>query len=56
MSFGKTLLAAFVLVAITAGLEAYDMRIAYMFVMLTLMALFFRYPNAAQEVRKLLGA
>ncbi len=50
MGWGKYLLAVTVIVGITAGLEQYDIRLAYGFAILTLLALFFRYPQSVRQI------
>lgn len=49
--FGLTLWSAGILVVFAAGLEAYDSRLAMMFVIVTLFALFIRH---ADEIVKIL--
>lgn len=55
MSTGRYLVAAAVLVGAAFLLEQFDPRIALWFVALTLLALFFRYPDAAGRIAELIG-
>lgn len=55
MGFGRWIGAATALVVMTAILEHIDMRYAWWFAIITLLALFLGYPTAADEIRKMLG-
>jgi len=52
-SFGKWLIAATVVVAGVAMLEQWDDRLAYLAAFMILLAVFFRYPAAMSEIKKI---
>lgn len=54
-TFGAWLVAAIVVVGGVAALESWDEQIAWAAAVLLLMAMFFRYPQAFDQIKALLG-